>query len=152
MHGQQLSRLRIELDFLVDADVDLREVALIEVRLQNAVTLDDVLLLEFLLRAEDKPSGVELLVLVADGLTLLLALGLQILNMRVQVRDLLVELRDVDVLRVEFCTELLQLLVFLLELLHHALDGGLQLVTLHRTLAHLLLQLVDKLAVALHSV
>ena len=139
MHGQQLGRLRIELDFLVDADVDLREVALVEVRLQNAVTLNDVLLLEFLLRTEDKPSGVELLVLVANGLTLLLALGLQILNMRVQVRDLLVELRDVDVLRVEFCTELLQLLVFLLELLHHALDGGLQLVALHRTLAHLLL-------------
>ena len=74
MRGQHLGILAVELDLLVDTDIDLREVILVEVLLQQfglaeqAVLRQDVLLLELILGAEDKPGGMQLLVLLADGL------------------------------------------------------------------------------------
>ena len=54
--GQDLGRRAVELDLLVDADIDLREVLLVEVRLQHLALVEDVLLLQLLLCSEDEPG------------------------------------------------------------------------------------------------
>ena len=151
MVGQDLSRRAVELDLLVDTDINLGEVVLVEVRLQHLTLVEDVLLLEFLLRAEDEPGSVDLLVLGRDGLSLLGVLLSQGSDVLIEASHLLVELGDVDVLLVEFLAQGLQLLVFLLHLLGQVVDDLLQLVTLDAALTHLLLQLVDELLVLLHG-
>ena len=151
MHGQQFSRLRVQLDLLVNTDIDLREVVLVEVTLQHLTILQDALLLQFALRTEHEPSGIQLLVLRIDGLGLLLALVLQIVNGSVLISDGLVELRDMDILSIQLCTQLLQCLITLLQLLGQVDDSLLELITLHRALTHLLLQFLDQLTVLSHA-
>ena len=152
VHGEDARRLGVELDFLVDADVNLGKVVLVEVRLQHLAILHDMLFLEFLLGAEDKPCGVELLVLVADGLRLLLGVGLQVLDIVVEVVYLLVELGDVYILGVEFGLEPLQLLRLVVELLGEVANGLAQLVAVEAALAQLLLQTLHELTVAGHGI
>ena len=56
-----------------------------------------------------------------------------------------------DILLVEFLTQSLQLLVFLIHLLRQVVDDLLQLFALDTTLTHLLLQFVDEFLVLLHG-
>ena len=151
MHGQQFSRLRVQLDLLVNTDIDLREVVLVEVTLQHLTILQDALFLQLALRTEHEPSGIQLLVLRIDGLGLLLALGLQVLDVGVLISDGLVELRDMDILSIQLCTQLLQGLITLLQLLGQVDDGLLELITLYSALTHLLLQFLDQLTVLSHA-
>ena len=151
MHGKQFSRLRVQFDLLVNTDIDLRKVVLVEVTLQYLTILQDALLLQLALRTEHEPSGIQLLVLCIDGLGLLLALGLQVLDVGVLISDGLVELRDMDILSIQLCTQLLQCLITLLQLLGQVDDGLLELITLHRALTHLLLQFLDQLTVLSHA-
>ena len=151
MHGQQFSRLRVQFDLLVNTDIDLREVVLVEVALQHLTILQDALLLQLALRTEHEPSGIQLLVLCIDGLGLLLALGLQVLDVGVLISDGLVELRDMDILSIQLCTQLLQGLITLLQLLGQVDDGLLELITLYSALTHLLLQFLDQLTVLSHA-
>lgn len=152
VHGEDACRLGVELDFLVDTDVNLGKVVLVEVGLQHLAILHDMLFLEFLLGAEDKPCGVELLILVADGLGLLLGVGLQVLDIVVEVVYLLVEFGDVYILGVEFGLESLQLLRLVVELLGKVADGLAQLVAVEAALAQLLLQTLHELTVAGHGI
>ena len=78
MHGEQLGRFGIELHTLERADIYLREVALVEARLQHLSIHENALFLEFFLIAEHILCRVELGILTADGLRLLVALRLQI--------------------------------------------------------------------------
>ena len=56
MTRQDLSRLTIKLDLLVDADVDLRKVILVEVRTEHLARAQDILFLQLLLGAEYEPT------------------------------------------------------------------------------------------------
>ena len=116
MHGENLGGLRVELDLLIDADVNLGEVALIKVRLEHLRAIEYALFLQLLLGAEYEPCCVELLVLSVDGLSLLRRLCLEARHVVVECVDSLVELGDVDVLGVEFGAQLLQLVVLLVNL------------------------------------
>ena len=151
MSGQDGSRLAVELDLLVDTDVDLCEVALVEVALKHLTFYKHIVLLKFLAGAKDEPSGVELLVLRRDGLSLLGVLSGEVGDVGVQIGHLLVELSNMDILLVEFLTQSLELLVFLLHLLRQVVDDLLQLSTLHAALANLLLELVNEFLVLFHD-
>ena len=152
MTRHHLSRARVELNLLVNTDIDLREIVLVEVSLQHFTILEDMLLLELRLRSKDKPSGVELLVLRIDGLRLLVGLLRQVRHIGVQVGYLLVKTGDMDILGIQFLDEILNLLVLLLYLFHHVLDGCLQRITLDGALAQLLTQFVDQFLVASHRI
>ena len=140
--------------------------------LEDLALDEDVLTLQFLLRTEGEPSGIELLVLRIDGLGLSVALVLQVLllclqvllvglevllvglessHIAIQARDGLVELLDMDVLLLEFGTQRAKLLVLLNEPSVEGLDGLLHLLTLEARRAELLLQLLDQIAVLLHT-
>ena len=56
-----------------------------------------------------------------------------------------------DILSIQLCTQLLQCLITLLQLLGQVDDSLLELITLHRTLTHLLLQFLDQLTVLSHA-
>ena len=120
MRRQEFCRLRVELDFFIHTDVDFGEIALIEVGLQHFSALKDVLFFEFALRAEDKPRRVELFILVANGLFLLRVVRLQAGNAGVEVVDGFVELRDMNIFGIQFFPQLLQLLVFFVQLFHQS--------------------------------
>ena len=152
MHCQDLGRLRVELDLFLHSNVNLCEIALVEIRLQHLVTIQDALLLKLLLRSEHKPRGVELLVLSVDGLSLLRRLCLEARHVVVECVYSLVELGDVDVLGVEFGAQLLQLVVLLVNLSYEVFNGLAELLALDARFAHLLAQLLDEGAVLLHSV
>ncbi len=68
VHGENLSRLGVQLDFLVHADVNLGEIILVEVGLQHLITLDDSLFFQLFSCTKHKPSGVKLLILAVDYL------------------------------------------------------------------------------------
>ena len=76
MSGEQFRRLGVELDFLVYPDVNLCEVVLVEVGLKYFSVDKYILVFQFLLCAENKPCGINLLVLVVYGLCLVLAFTL----------------------------------------------------------------------------
>ena len=123
MHGENACRLRVELYLLVDTDVDLGEVVLVEVRLKHLWSFEDVLFLQLLLGSEYKPCGVELLVLSVDSLALLRRLCLEARHVVVESVDSLVEFGNVYVLGIEFGTQLLELVVLLVNLLYEVLNG-----------------------------
>ena len=156
MRRQDFSRLGIELYLLVDTDINLRKVVAVEALAEHLSSIENIVLLQFLLCTEDIPSRVQLLVLSADGLRLLVALRLQLSLLLSKVRllsaqvlhaciqachitvesaDGLIELSDVYVLRLQFSTQLLQFSVFLYELSLKVLDGLLHLVSLEARLA-----------------
>ena len=56
MTCQNLSRLAVKLDLLVDTDVDLGKVLLIEVRTEHLARAQDILFLQLLLGAEYEPT------------------------------------------------------------------------------------------------
>ena len=94
--------------------------------MQHLALYKNVLALQFLLRTECKPCCIQLLVLRINGLGLLLTLRLQIRNIGIQITYRLVKLCNMDILCSKFRTKLLQLVVFLFELLdkiaHRALE------------------------------
>ena len=55
-----------------------------------------------------------------------------------------------NILSVEFCTKLLQLLIFLVKLLYHILYSALHLLALERTFAELVLKFLNELTVLRH--
>ena len=65
MIREQLSALAVELDFFVVANVNLCEVVPVEVAtLQNIALVQNLLLLQLALGAEDEPCAIEFLVLL----------------------------------------------------------------------------------------
>ena len=60
MSGEELNRLRIELNFFKRANVYAGEVGLVESALQYFPVYKDALFFQFLLRSEHVPSGVYL--------------------------------------------------------------------------------------------
>lgn len=172
MRCKNFCALRVELNLLVDANVNLCEVVAVESLAEHLSAIEDIVLLELLLSTEDIPCRVELLVLLADGLGLLSVVGLQLLflvselfligaevldaciqtcHIAVKPVDGLVELSNMDVLSLKFSTELLKVVVLLDELSLKVLDGLAHLVTLKACLAELLLEFGYELTVFLHA-
>ena len=172
MSRQQPGALAVKFDFLVDTDVNLRKVVLVERTLQYLSTVEDVLCLQFTLRTEHIPACIQLLVLCVDGLGLLIAFRLKIFlflgeglllrskalffrlqrrNVRIQPRDGLVKFLDMDIFRLQFGTELLQVRLLAAQLVGQLAEGLLHGIPLEARLAQLLLQLLDQFAVLLHA-
>ena len=82
-----------------------------------------MLFLQLLLGSEYKPCGVELLVLSVDSLALLRRFCLEARHVVVESVDSLVEFGNVYVLGIEFGTQLLELVVLLVNLLYEVLNG-----------------------------
>ena len=150
MRRQQLGRCAVELNLLVDADVNLREVLLVEARLQHLAVNKNLLFLQFVLRTKHEPSRVQLLVLLQDGLGTLVGLRRQFLHVAVQVGHLLIQVHNLDFLLVQLCTQCLHLLLLLLHLLSHRLHQFAQSIALDAALTQLLLQLIDEFLVLFH--
>ena len=147
MVRQQTGIARHELDFLVHADVNLREVLLVEVAFQHLSALQDSLVFQFLLRSEDIPGGVQVLRLLADGSVLLGVVVGELRHVLIEVGHLLVQFCDVDVLLVKFFYQCPYFLLLLGQLLGHRLYRLLQPFVGDATVAHLLLQVVDEFLV-----
>ena len=92
-----------------------------------------------------------LLVLVANGLRLSRVVGFQFRNVGVQVAHLFVQLRDMDVFGIEFSAQLLQLLVFFVQLFHQSVNRFLQFCTLKRTFLQLCAQFFQQCTVFFHA-
>ena len=81
MSSQQGSTFRVQLDFLILADIDFGKVILVElVVLQHVATVQNLLVLQFRLGTEYIPCSVERLVLSGNGLSLRLVFGSQLVN------------------------------------------------------------------------
>ena len=68
VHGKNLSRLGVQLDFFVHTDVNLGEIILVEVGLQHFISLDNTLFFQLFSCTKHKPSCVKLLILAVDYL------------------------------------------------------------------------------------
>ena len=151
MHGENLSRLGVQLDFFVHADINLGEIILVEVGLQHFISLDNTLFFQLFACTKHKPSGVKLFVLAVDYLRFLRTLGSQVVNIGVQVVDSFIQLGDVDILRIQFGTQFLKLLVFLFQLSGEAVQCFFQAITFHGALLELVTELGNQFAVTLHG-
>lgn len=137
MRREDFSRFRIELYLLIDTNVNLREVVPVEALAQHLSAAEDIVLLQFLLSAEDIPRSIQLLVLRADGLRFFVALilqlcfllrkisllsvqvlntGIQACHITVESVDGLIEFSNVNILCLQFSTQLFQLTILLYEL------------------------------------
>ena len=88
--GEDFGAFAVELDFLVDTDIDFREIILIEVAILQYITLlQDLLFFQLSLGAKHEPSRVQILILCLDGLLLLLIVSAQSTDVFTQLGDLL---------------------------------------------------------------
>ena len=147
MVGKNLHLLRVEVD-LVDATyVDLSKVGSVEVALQHVAALQDIVVFQSAFCTYAVPSTVQLLILLADGLSLILVLLLHIGQVLVEVSHLRVKLVDTDILRLKLVTQLIYFSVLLVHLSSQVFDGTLQLLTGTTTLAQLITQFLNELSV-----
>ena len=151
MGGQHLGILAVELDFLVVTDINLSKIVFVEITtLQHVAFIQYLLFLQLILRAKNKPGGIQLFILSGNGLCLCLVLSSQIGHILVKGSDLLALSHQLGILLCKACFQLLNALRLPFHLSLQVLDGLLQLVGIERAGTQLLFQLVYQLAILFH--
>ena len=152
MIGHEFRALGIEAYYFRDAQVDLREIVLVEVSaLHEVASLDNVLRREFLFCAKHVPRRVERLVLRGEVLVLFGIGGREFVYVLVQRSDALVKFGNLDVLgfelRAQFCDFLRLFFELGIEACRHFLYGALHLGIGLVAVAQLLLQVGNQFAI-----
>ena len=124
MGSQDIGRLRIQSDFLRGANINLREIILVDVAFrqhlilsQEAAICQNVLLAQFLSGTEHEPSPMQVQILLIQRILLLLSLHNQRLLISTEVSHNLIQLLDADVLLCQFCLQSLNALCACLQFL-----------------------------------
>ena len=157
MGCQHVGRLGIELDFLGRTDINFGEVVFVDFSILQHLTLLEqagvgkyLLVLQFLLGSEYEPGGIQLLVLLGNGLGLGSILGRQLVLLCREVCHGSVQFLNADILGSQFGLQFLDALSLGHQFLRELVDGTLQLGRVVLAGLQHLLQLVNLLAVLFH--
>ena len=156
MCGLQRGTLAVKTDDLVDADVNLREIILIEVLLLKHITaLKDTLVFQFLLGAEDIICRMKVLVLGTDGARTAVVFGSEVADIGLEFANLRFLLGNGNVLCRQLLTEVFNLSLQFLHLRSHGADGilerSLQLRIADIGLLELLAKIVDEFVIEIDT-
>ena len=106
MSGHQARTLRIKTNHLVHADVDFGEIVLVEIiTAQHFSSLEDILFLEFALRAKHIVSTVEFAVLRSHGARFRFVLRTEFVHIALKIRVLFAKFRNFNVFFCQFSAE-----------------------------------------------
>ena len=152
MCGKQLGILAVELEVLVVADVQLREVILVEVAiLENVAFRQYLLLLQLALGAENEPGGVQFLVLLLHLVLVGAILFCQRSHVVAESGDGIALHFDEGILLCQACLQFLNASCLDINLGLQVLDGLLHLCALDAAVLKFLLQLSNHFAILLHG-